>query len=83
MRTRTAPLLVLALVALAIAPGTLVQADSQQATLSDQQRLTLGQYAADTWNSFVALTYPSGLPDDNISADGVRAGYTSPTNIGS
>ena len=36
----------------------------------------------DTWQSFVALTYPNGLPSDNIDANGVRAHYTSPTNIG-
>ncbi|MCI0394175.1 MAG: DUF3131 domain-containing protein [Chloroflexi bacterium] len=39
-------------------------------------------YAADTWESFEAMAFPSGLPTDNISAEGVRAGYTSPTNIG-
>jgi hypothetical protein len=44
---------------------------------------TLMMYAEDTWDSFVAMTYPtSGLPDDNLTAGGERGGYTSPTNIG-
>jgi hypothetical protein len=47
------------------------------------QRRALQQYALDTWESFVAMTDPdTGLPADNVSAEGVRAGYTSPTNIG-
>ncbi|HEX9618467.1 MAG TPA: DUF3131 domain-containing protein, partial [Anaerolineales bacterium] len=47
------------------------------------QRRALDQYAHDTWQSFVAMTDPdNGLPADNVSAEGVRAGYTSPTNIG-
>jgi hypothetical protein len=48
---------------------------------------TLRGYAADTWRSFEAMTVPgSGLPADNIGGDldpGDRAGYTSPTNVGS
>jgi hypothetical protein len=48
-----------------------------------QQRRVLQEYAADTWQSFVALTYPNGLPADNINADTrERSEYTSPTNIG-
>lgn len=49
-----------------------------------QQRAVLRQYAADTWQSFVALVDPvSGLPADNIDAvTRQRSGYTSPTNIG-
>ena len=40
-------------------------------------------YAADTWKSFVAMTDEgTGLPSDNVSAEGTRAEYTSPTNIG-
>jgi hypothetical protein len=43
----------------------------------------LQRYAEDTWESFVAMTDEgTGLPSDNISADGIRAEYTSPTNIG-
>ncbi len=41
-------------------------------------------YAADTWNSFVAMKPPSALlPADNMSGDGVLSEYTSPTNIAS
>jgi len=43
---------------------------------------TLQGYAADTWRSFDMMLNPStGLPSDNVSAEGVRARYTSPTNI--
>ena len=46
-------------------------------------RDTLRQYAADTWRSFDMMLYPeTGLVADNVSAGGVRARYTSPTNIG-
>ena len=44
---------------------------------------TLEGYAADTWHSFDLMLYPeTGLVADNVSAEGVRARYTSPTNIG-
>ncbi|MGH2996661.1 MAG: glucoamylase family protein [Gaiellaceae bacterium] len=44
---------------------------------------TLQGYAVDTWHSFVTMTNPAtGLPSDNVSAEGVRARYTSPTNVG-
>jgi hypothetical protein len=44
---------------------------------------TLRGYAADTWRSFDLMLYPeTGLVADNVSADGVRARYTSPTNVG-
>src|SRR5215211_6193665 len=44
---------------------------------------TMQGYAADTWRSFEAMTDEgTGLPSDNVSADGQRAKYTSPTNIG-
>jgi len=43
---------------------------------------TLQGYAADTWRSFDMMLNPAtGLPSDNVSAEGVRARYTSPTNI--
>jgi len=58
------------------------QAQPYSPTFTGHVRDTLRQYAADTWRSFVALTYPSGLPSDNIDINGVRAQYTSPTNIG-
>ncbi len=48
-----------------------------------QVRKALRIVAEDTWDSFVAMTYPTGLPADNLHADGSRARYTSPTNIGS
>jgi hypothetical protein len=48
-----------------------------------EQRGDLERYARDTWRSFVAMTDErTGLPADNISAERVRAAYTSPTNIG-
>jgi hypothetical protein len=59
-----------------------VQAESLPPTFTGPERATLHQYAVDTWQSFVDLTYPSGLPSDNIDVNGVRAQYTSPTNIG-
>jgi hypothetical protein len=41
------------------------------------------RYAADTWASFVAMTDPaSGLPTDQLHADGRRDVQTSTTNIG-
>jgi hypothetical protein len=44
---------------------------------------TLSEYASDTWHSFDMMLYPeTGLVADNVSAAGVRARYTSPTNIG-
>jgi hypothetical protein len=60
-----------------------VQADTQPPTYTGPERQVLMQYATDTWQSFVALAYPNGLPSDNIYKDGTRARYTSPTNIGS
>lgn len=63
-------------------PGATAQADPKTDKLSAEQRRTLERYAADTWRSFVALTFPSGLPADNINAvAGSLSGYTSPTNI--
>ncbi len=55
-----------------------------------RQRAVLREYAADTWQSFVALAdTATGLPADNITVDPdpatgepVRSRYTSPTNIG-
>jgi hypothetical protein len=78
-------LLLLALLALALAAAPAsAQAppsgtDLQPATVREE----LAMYAADTWASFVAMTFDSGLPADNLSADNTRADYTSPTNIGS
>jgi hypothetical protein len=47
------------------------------------EKAALERYAKDTWRSFVMMVNPAtGLPSDNVSAEGVRAKYTSPTNIG-
>jgi hypothetical protein len=77
-------LLILATLSFFVAP---VQAQPRQlaaeASISQDNFSTLNQYAHDTWRSFEAMTYPeTGLPADNVSAEGVRAPYTSPTNIG-
>jgi hypothetical protein len=47
------------------------------------QDATLQRYAVATWQSFVAMTDPqSGLPTDQLHADGTRDVQTSTTNIG-
>jgi hypothetical protein len=51
--------------------------------LSRGEQRTLERYAADTWHSFeLMVDARTGLPEDNVTADGQRSGYTSPTNIG-
>ena len=71
MLRRLTPLLVLAAALLLALPAA---AKSPSATLHG--------YAADTWRSFDLMLNPAtGLPSDNVSAEGVRARYTSPTNI--
>jgi Putative glucoamylase/Protein of unknown function (DUF3131) len=76
-------LLLIALVALAL-PAAGVQAKGKGTPPSPAQRTTLQAYAAATWHSFVMMTNPqTGLTADNVSAEGVRAKYTSPTNIAS
>jgi hypothetical protein len=56
---------------------------TKQGPPTGSDRKTLQRYAADTWRSFLMLVNPAtGLPSDNVSAEGVRARYTSPTNIG-
>src|SRR5262245_39897603 len=49
-----------------------------------ERNSVLQEYAANTWQSFLGLLYPStGLAADNVNADTrERARYTSPTNIG-
>src|SRR3954463_13308493 len=72
-------IVIAALVALAV-PAVAVQAQDKPPTPA--QRDVLQGYAADTWHSFVMMTNPTtGLPSDNVSAEGVRAKYTSPTNV--
>ncbi|MCE7988556.1 MAG: DUF3131 domain-containing protein [Caldilinea sp. CFX5] len=62
---------------------TPMQAQGSQVNMQKRsERETLQMYATATWQSFVVLTHPNGLPADNINAAGERAGYTSPTNIG-
>jgi hypothetical protein len=62
-----------------VAPLT---ASAAPGSYSAAQRATLMGYARDTWKSFVDMTDPrTGLTADNITAEGVRAAYTSPTNI--
>jgi hypothetical protein len=56
--------------------------DPQDRRPTRAQRETLLRYAEDTWQSFVAMTdRRTGLTADNLSAEGERAEYTSPTNI--
>lgn len=75
-----ATLLIVALAATGAAP---VQARQGGEKPPREQREVLRQYAADTWRSFVMLTdETTGLPADNVSAEGLRSAYTSPTNIG-
>jgi hypothetical protein len=63
--------------------AVLALAAPASAAARDRDRDTLREYAADTWRSFELLTDPqTGLPSDNVSEDGVRSRYTSPTNIG-
>src|SRR5262245_36373242 len=51
--------------------------------MSAQGQQTLHNYAAATWQSFVAMVDPaSGLPADKLGVDGTRSVETSTTNIG-
>lgn len=71
MLKRLTPLLVLTAVLVLAVPAAAKSPSS-----------TLQGYAADTWRSFDMMLNPAtGLPSDNVSAAGVRARYTSPTNI--
>ncbi|MGZ8782180.1 MAG: glucoamylase family protein [Gaiellaceae bacterium] len=75
MHRRLIPL-VAAVLALVLAPAAATVTESQP------DRRTLERYATDTWRSFVQMTNPTtGLSADNVTAEGVRAKYTSPTNI--
>src|SRR5215217_5307063 len=72
-------LLLVAVVAVAVPAATVGANDNPP---SPAQRDTLHEYAAATWHSFVMMTNPTtGLSSDNVSDAGVRAKYTSPTNI--
>jgi hypothetical protein len=73
----------LAFVLAALLAGALAATPASAAQLSGGERATLQRYAADTWRSFDLLVDAhTGLPADNVTAGGERAGYTSPTNIG-
>jgi hypothetical protein len=62
------------------AAGTAVGAAT---SLSASDKQTLRDYAAATWQSFVAMVDPdSGLPADKLGTDGSRSVETSTTNIG-
>jgi len=75
-------LIVVCFVAALALPAAGVQAKGTPP--SPAQRATLEEYAAATWHSFELMTNPAtGLTADNVSAAGMRAKYTSPTNIGS
>ena len=51
--------------------------------LPTSQRHQLRRYASDTWRSLDAMVFSeTGLPADSIRTDGLRAGQTSPTNVG-
>jgi hypothetical protein len=74
------PIVLVSLVLAAIVPGA---AGARGKPQPPDQRRQLYQYAVDTWNSFLMMTNETtGLPADNVSAEGVRSEYTSPTNIG-
>jgi hypothetical protein len=73
-----------ALVAVLTATGMTGAQAADPAPLAGAPAMT---WAADTWRSMTAMVAPqTGLPADNIDgnlAEASRAGYTSPTNIGS
>ena len=74
------PLLLTTLAVLVLA--ALSAAPASASGLSDSDRSALQHYAADTWHSFDLLVDAhTGLPADNVGADGERSGYTSPTKI--
>ena len=80
-RRRIVSLLALTIALTVAAPGGTTS--GRASPPSPEQRRTLHTYAADTWRSFLMMLSPqTGLPSDNVSAAGVRARYTSPTNIG-
>lgn len=79
MTTRIAPRALALAVALTLASASAASA----ADYSKSERELLLRWATDTWSSFTALVHEdTGLPADWLAADGTRAGYTSPTNIG-
>lgn len=80
---RTAKTTLTAFLAAFILLATVLPAQAQTKGPGSKGPSVLRQYAIDTWQSFVAMVDPdTGLPADNVSAERVRASYTSPTNIG-
>ena len=72
--------LTLALSLLAITPAFTAPQRPQDHVRTSR---VLHRYAEDTYRSMVAMTNKrTGLTADNLSADGKRSEYTSPTNIG-
>jgi hypothetical protein len=68
---------------IALAALLVVATPASAESLARGDRATLQRYAADTWRSFdLMVDAHSGLPADNVNADGARSAYTSPTNIG-
>jgi hypothetical protein len=73
----------LAIVLAALLLTAITAAPASASGLAHGDRHALQRYAADTWHSVDLLVDTrTGLPDDNVTADGTRSGYTSPTNIG-
>ena len=67
--------------AVALACATMLIAPAAGAAAGDER--TLERYAEGTWASFAAMTDPAtGLPTDQLLADGTRVAQTSTTNIG-
>jgi len=76
-------LIVVAVLAALSLPAAGVQAKDKKPP-SSAEEATLMAYAEATWHSFELMTNKkTGLTSDNVSAEGVTAKYTSPTNIGS
>jgi hypothetical protein len=75
--------IVLTAVATCMLGAPLVGSAASQSPPSPSATTTLGDYAAATWRSFVAMVdTPSGLPTDQLHADGTTDVQTSITNIG-
>ena len=56
-----------------------IEATSTKNEANDRELLL--RYATDTWKSFDAMLYGTSIPADNVDTNGVKAKYTSPTNI--
>src|SRR3954462_12531421 len=75
------PRIVLAMVCVVLLSAAPAHAPAYAAATGE--RATLERYARATWASFVAMTDAhSGLPTDQLHADGTRDVQTSTTNIG-